>query len=266
MRPIIAVLLIASLALVAGCSKKTTPIAGSGTTGTVRLRMTDAPGPFDAVSLVVTQVAICRGETESDTSGGWEILSSTGGTYDLMQLRNGVFATLGQAMVPTGHYTQVRLKLGAGSTVTVGGETYPLTVPSGMQSGYKLNGEFDVPADQLVDLALDFDAAHSIHQTGNGRWMLNPVCRVMPFSTAGAIDGNVLPDTATATVYAIVGADTLASTVPGAGGAFVLTPLGAGTYDVAIHAPFWRDTTIAGVAVTAQQTTHLGGIQLTAAQ
>jgi hypothetical protein len=262
MRPLAILLLLSGLVLVAGCSKKDSIVSGQA--GSVRVRMTDAPGPFDAVNLVVTEVSIHHGETESDTTGGWEVLSTTPATYDLMQLRNGVFATLGQAMVPAGHYTQVRLKLGEGSTVVVGGVTYPLTVPSGMQSGYKLNGEFDVPANQLVDLALDFDAARSIHLTGSGKWMLNPVCRVMTFSTAGSIDGTVLPDTAAATVYAIAGADTIATTVPGSGNAFEITPLGAGTYSVAIHpAGAFRDTTLAGVVVTAQQTTHLGGVQLT---
>lgn len=264
MRPIFALLLLGGLVLAAGCSKNDHVVAGG--TGTVRMRLTDAPGPFDAVNLVITQVSIHRGDASgADSSSGWEILSSQTGTFDLMQLRNGVFTTLAQAMVPAGHYTQVRLKLGDGSTVVVGGVSHPLVIPSGMQSGFKLTGEFDVPANGLVDLALEFDAARSIHMTGNGRWMLMPVCRVMLFSTAGSISGHVLPDSAATTVFALQGADTVATTIPGADGNFVLTPLGAGNYDVAIHPAFaWKDTTIAGVAVTAQQTTSLGDIQLTA--
>ncbi len=43
-------------------------------------------------------------------------------------LRNGVFTTLALAHVPAEHYTQIRLKLGTGSNVMVGGVTYPLTV------------------------------------------------------------------------------------------------------------------------------------------
>ena len=71
--------------------------------------------------------------------------------------------------MPAGHCTQIRLKLGAGSNVVVDGVTYPLTVPSGLQSGYKLVGEFDVPASGLVELALDLDAARSDDEAPRAR-------------------------------------------------------------------------------------------------
>jgi hypothetical protein len=258
MRPLLALVAVSGLVLLAGCSSAPT----STGLGTVRLRMTDAPGPYDAVNLVVEQVATHR--ADSDTSGGWEVLSSTPATYDLMQLRNGVFATLGQALVPAGHYTQVRLKLGAGSNVVAGGVTYPLDVPSGSESGYKLVGEFDVPAGGTVDLALDFDAARSIVLTGSGKYLLKPTVRVLPFSNAGAIAGHLLPEGVEAQVYALAGPDTVASAMPGADGRFQITPLAAGLYTVGIHPTgAYRDTSIAGVTVAAQQTADLGDIQLT---
>ena len=271
MRKLLALALLAGLLASAGCSSHNTASNSlSGTQGTVRLQMTDAPGPYDAVNLVVNQVAIHRGLPDSleqdgvaDSTSGWEILSNQPATYDLMKLRNGVFATLGQAMVPAGHYTQIRLKLGAGSNLVVDGVTYPLTVPSGMQSGYKLVGEFDVPASGLVELALDFDAARSIHQTGNGKYMLKPTCRVMPMYDVGAIKGTIVPDSTAAWVYAISGADTIATGMPALDGSFLLTLLKAGTYSVAIDvaAPL-RDTTLAGVVVSPQTTTDLGEILL----
>jgi hypothetical protein len=257
MRILAAALALGGLALLAGCSSAPT---ASGP-GTVRIQMTDAPAGYDAVRLVVEQVAIHR---EDADSAGWEVLNSTPATYDLLTLRNGVFATIGMAQVPPGHYTQVRLKLGAGSELVVDGVTYPLVVPSGMQSGYKLVGEFDVPADGLVDLALDFDAGRSIVQTGAGQYKLKPTVRVLPFVSAGTIRGHLLPEGTAAEVYAIVGADTIATTLPGSDGRFALTPLAAGIYDVAVHpAAGYRDTTLAGVAVVAQHDTDLGDIQLT---
>jgi len=266
MRPLLALAAVVALLALVGCSAVPT----STTSGTVRIRMTDAPGLYDAVNLVVNQVAIHRGlpdsleeDGASDSVGGWEILSDRAATYDLMKLRNGLFVTLAEGLAPAGHYTQIRLRLGVGSNVVVDGVTYPITVPSGLQSGYKLVGGFDVPASRLVELALDFDAARSIHQTGSGAYVLKPTCRVMPMYDVGAIAGTLVPDSTAAWVYAIAGADTIATGMPTLDGRFVLTLLKAGTYAVAIDAPApLRDTTLAGVVVTPQDTTDLGEILL----
>jgi hypothetical protein len=263
MRPFLALTALALLSIMAGCSAQhSLPTTPTHASWNVRIQITDAPGTFDAVNLVVDEVSIRR--DGSDSLAGWEVLSSAPGTFDLMKLRNGLFATLGQAMVPPSTYSQIRLKLGAGSNVVVDGVMHPLVVPSGMQSGYKLTGVFVVPADQMLDLALDFDAARSIHVTGNGKYMLHPVVTVMPFSTAGSIAGRVLPDTSEAEVFALMGADTVAHALPAADGSFMITPIAEGTYAIAVHPDtLFRDTTITGVVVTRQQTTQLGDIVLT---
>jgi len=252
-----------SLALVAffGCSSHVSSPGGS--MGEVRVRLTDAPGDFEHVNLVIREVAVHR--SGADSTGGWEVLAhDSSATYDLIALRNGVFAGLGSGLVPAGHYTQVRLKLGDGSTVVVDGVSHPLVVPSGLQTGFKLIGEFDVPAGGLVDLLIDFDAARSVHLTGSGRYMLKPTARVMAVSTAGAITGHVSPDSVVTGVVAISGPDTLQSTVTSAGGNFLLGSLPAGSYTVAFHpAAGWRDTSLTGVAVTAGNTTNVGEVTLT---
>lgn len=256
-----AVLGIAVLGLIAalGCGKSTPTSTGMGW---IHLSLSDAAGPFDAVNLVVREVSIHRGD---DETGGWEVVKNdTAATFDLLQLRNGVFATLGIAPVPAGHYTQIRLKLDPGSNVVVGGTPFPLTVPSGMQSGYKLVGEFDVPARDSADVMIDFDAARSVHQTGNGRYMLKPTARVVVAHLTGAISGQISPAGTNAVVYALMAVDTVTSTMPGSDGAFLLPSLLPGSYSVAIHPdPAFRDTTLAGVSVTAGMTTPLGVIDLT---
>src|SRR5882672_10353648 len=123
---------LATLALV-GCSRH--PATGPST-GTMRIQMTDAPGDFDAVHLVIREVSAHL--TDAGSSSGWVVINPESTTFDLLTLRNGVFATLGAALVPAGRYTQIRLLLGPGSDVVVGGVSYPLTVPSGLQTGLKL--------------------------------------------------------------------------------------------------------------------------------
>ena len=253
---------LAALALL-GCSKNSMSPTGSGT-GTMRIRMTDAPGNYDAIHLVIREVSANRTDSESDSSGGWVTINPESTTYDLLTLQNGVFATIGSAVIPAGHYSQIRLLLGPGSDVVVDGTTYPLTVPSGLQTGLKLVGNFDVPPGGLTDVALDFDAQRSVILTGSGRYMLKPVVRALTFTAAGTISGTVAPANTPTTVYALQSPDTVASTLAAADGSFQLAALPAGTYNVAFHPDTaYRDTTLAGVAVTAGNTTSLGTVQLT---
>ena len=253
---------LAALVLLAltGCPKNPSGVS----TGTLSVKMTDAPAAYQAVNLVIREVAVHLAGAESDSTSGWEVIKADSAVYDLLTLRNGVFASIGTSKVPAGHYTQIRLKLGHGSTVVSGGVTYPLTVPSGLQSGYKLVGSFDVPSNGLVDLALDFDATRSIIVTGSGTYLLKPTVRVMAFSTAGAIRGSVAPAGTACAIYAIQGADTLGSAAAAGDGTFQVSVLPAGTYSLSLHpAAGFRDTTLAGVAVTAGSTTNVGTVTLT---
>jgi hypothetical protein len=57
----------------------------------------------------------------------------------------------------------------------------PLKVPSGVQSGIKIHGPFDLSACDITTVTLDFDGHKSIwyHPTGNGgEWILRPVIRM----------------------------------------------------------------------------------------
>jgi hypothetical protein len=261
-------LLLGVLAVLAGCGSNRNTSTRPGF-GSVHVLMTDAPADYDQVNVVVREVRVHQAGT-GDGSGddGWIVIPITETTFDLLQLRNGVETTLGiSENVPVGHYDQIRLVLGSGSNVVVGGVTHPLTVPSGMESGIKVNGGFDVVEGETRELLLDFDAAQSIHVTGNGKYMLHPVIRlvqgeVIPV-TPGAIHGAVSPATEAA-ILALIGDQTFATTAADTAGGFTLAGLAPGTYDVRIDvAAGYRDTTLTGVVVTSGQTTELGVIPLT---
>ena len=147
-----------------------------------------------------------------DTDAGWtSIKLATPKKVDLLELTNGVLTTLGQTPLAVGKYTQIRLVLDqnkgsnlANAIVPTGGTLQALTTPSASQSGYKVKGSFDVQADTLVDLVLDFDACHSIVKRGNGSYSLKPVVTATPQIVSGSIQGFVSTDLAQAgaTVYA----------------------------------------------------------------
>jgi hypothetical protein len=248
-----------ALAMLSGCSKNVSP-----SMGTMNIQLTDAPGDFQAVNLVVTEVAV----QHADGNGGWEVLSSQTRAVDLLKLRNGVFTTLGLSMVPAGHYNQMRLKLGAGSNVVIDNTMHPLRVPSGMQSGLKLSGSFDVPAQGKIDLALDFDVARSIVRDGDGGFSLKPVIRVvttsLPDAKPGAIHGAVAPSGVMASVFVLQNADTVASTITAADGQFTVLLMPAGTYSLGVHPRAgYQDASVADVVVSTGATTDVGTVSLT---
>ena len=161
--------------------------------GTVRMRMIDAPAAIEAVHIVVTEVSVhsADGLTAQSAGGGlptgadtgWEVVNSDRATYNLLTLRGGAFATLADALVPVGNYTQIRLKIGVGSNVVVDGVTYPLVVPSGARSGLKLIHSFTVTPNAPANLTVDFDAEKSVSQTGDGTWHLEPTITVTSTKT-----------------------------------------------------------------------------------
>jgi hypothetical protein len=243
-----------------GCSNDNTTGPASSKDGRLKLTMVDSPAGYDEVNIVVNRVEV---HLAGDTSS-WMVINPVPHTYDLLQLVNGASVVLGDTFLTPGHYTQIRLLIGDSSNVVVNGTPYPLNIPSGMQTGIKLNHEFDIEAGNLYELMLDFDAGRSIHVThGGGQYTLNPVIRVMPVVTSGSISGQVLPTDADAEVSTVIGEDTV-STYPNSEGFFNLMTLPADTYDVYINPNNlnYSDTTITGIEVIAGLDKNIGVINL----
>jgi hypothetical protein len=262
MKPILSLTLILTLFCFVGLLGCNDSSEGpeQATTGEIRMHLVDSPADYDAVNVVVTEVSV-HASGASDTSG-WAVIDSTNRTFDLLSLTNGASAILGDAALGPGHYTQIRLKIGEGSTVVVKGVSYPLSVSSGDQSGLKLNHQFDIEAGALYELTLDFDAARSITNIGGAnRYSLRPVIRVVATQTSGTISGIIDPAAARAEISTTVAGDTV-STVADTTGAFKLMALPADTYSLDVAAQGYRDTTLSPVAVVAGRNTDVGTIAL----
>jgi len=250
---------IAVCVAILGCSKSDNPNGPSGQ-GTVRVTMIDGPAAFSSVNIVITEVSVHK--AGSDTSSGWVVVNNSTRTYNLLSLTNGSASIIGESNLDAGMYTQVRLKIGAGSNVVVGGVQFALDVSS--NSEVKLNHPFTVSANAVCGLTVDFDADKSVHVTGTTQFKLNPVIRCSDDDQAGSISGTVSPAFARATISTVSGSDTLRVAADSASGAFKLVAVPAGTYSVKItpSLPSYADTTIAGVQVTARQDRSLGTINL----
>lgn len=153
---------------------------GSGTsgTGTLAVMLTDAPS--DSVkSIFVTIDSV----TAHSDQAGWVNVFQGPLTVDLLTLQS-TSMKLGQVTLPGGTVSQVRFVLtdnGPQYVVLDDGSQAPLRVPSGSESGLKLNGPFTVSACNKHTLVIDFDGKNSIayHQTGSDLgWILRPVIHV----------------------------------------------------------------------------------------
>jgi hypothetical protein len=128
--------------------------------------------------------------TAHSSTGGWVTISTKPVTVDILQLAK-FSADLGFANIPAGKITQVRLYVAEGSSNYVtrdDGVKVDLKVPSGMQSGIKIKGLFDVAGCNLTTVPLEFDGKKSIwvHPTGQGDlWILRPVIRMGKVEATG---------------------------------------------------------------------------------
>lgn len=227
----------------------------------LEVRLTDSPGDYEEVNIDIQGVEIHRAEGKQDN--GWVALDAEAGVYNLLTLTNGLDTLLGSAELPSGRISQIRLILGTNNSVKLDGNVYPLEVPSGQQSGLKVNVQTQMSPGVSYVITLDFDAARSIVTTGAGSYKLKPVIRAITEATSGAIKGNVVPVEAMPAVFALDGADTVATTFADSLGFFLLRAVPPGTYKVTFDPkPGYTATQVDDVAVTVGNVTDLGQIQI----
>ena len=164
-----------AVGLVLACSSTQSMISGSGDSA-VQVYLTDAPSDYiGAAEVTISSVQL----VPADDDGTFiELLDPADAplTYDLLELRNGVTEFLGESMVPAGTYSQLRLivddaivTLAAGYTFNDGTTTKTLFVPSGMQTGIKVqtNGMIETEEGMVTVTVIDFDVDQSFVIQGN---------------------------------------------------------------------------------------------------
>ncbi|HEY9186095.1 MAG TPA: DUF4382 domain-containing protein [Salegentibacter sp.] len=243
------------------CSDDDTDDAITEENARVTVRMTDAPGDYDAVLVdvldVMVQVEAEQGVTDEE---GWLSLDDVeAGQYDLLQLTGGMTQLLADSEIPAGFVSQMRLVLGPDNFVEIDGDLIPLATPSAEQSGLKLNLNQELEAGEHYEFLLDFDVEESVVNTGNGGYILKPVIRLSAYANTGEIVGDVHPTEFSTLVKATNGSHTI-SAYTSDSGEFVLHALPAGIYKVTItpeEASGYPMITINDVVVEANGTTDL---------
>jgi hypothetical protein len=161
-----------------------------GDTGILKLQITDAPASLNISKALVTissiEVHLAPGSvnesnvngtnesSEENVSTGWFTVVEGPVTYDLIAIKD-VKEVLGSKNLTAGKYTQVRLSVDE-AVVTIDGVEHNLSISSGK---IKLIQGFDIEAGKTTTLTLDFDAAESIRETGNGSYRMNPTIKII---------------------------------------------------------------------------------------
>lgn len=222
-------------------------------TGRMRILLSDAPFAFDLLeSAMVTidrvEVHIVGEDVGDDPeNSGWEVVSTEERRLNLLDLTNGVTATLVDTEVPVGRLTQIRLHVREASVTLTDGRTFDLDIPSGDRSGIKIFPDPDivVAGALTTELLLDFDVSRSFHPIPASarqaeeirEFFFRPSVRCANLSETGTLSGQVLDNAGTpgiasddtpiqgAAVVAYRNGEDVATTATAADGRYVLPGL-----------------------------------------
>lgn len=158
--------------MLTACDTDLTTILPDLNLTTFTVKLTDNPTDVEEVNIDLQKVVL-RGQNTWDTLE----MDTYAGIYNLLDYQDGVTTVIGEGVTTLDYITEIRLVLGDENSVVANGETYELKVPSGSQSGLKVKLCIDLSDVEEYELTLDFDALASLHQTGNGRYILRPVIR-----------------------------------------------------------------------------------------
>lgn len=242
--------------------------ATGGSTGTLTVRLTDAPFPFSEVSRVdvhivridARQVEPTDAEAEDEADmDEWVTIGTPNALINLLSLQNGATTNLGQATLPTGTYNGFRLVIDPSrSSVTLTDGTQPeVKWPSAAQSGIKI--KLDAPISLTENgsvMVVDFDVGRSFVLRGNdlrnNGLLFKPTLRGTAVDVTGSATGTVRGESATgplvadATVEVLKdgtaltntdAANIVATTKSDANGAFTFGFLLPGAYELRVTPP-----------------------------
>lgn len=223
------------------------------------VKLVDAPSSYDAVNVEVIGMEI-------NTGNGWIPLAmDTTGIYNLLEFTNGNSISLvDDTVMNPCTISELRLILGTNNSVVIDGDTFELKTPSGQTSGYKVKMDpQQLAAGGIYRLVLDFNTAKSVHETGNGKYLLKPVVSGYMENTVGGIAGTINPFNGAYYVEAYNATDTAGTYVDAANGQFLISTVLPGTYEVKFFPnPGFTQLVVPNVVVIQGQTTQMGTLAI----
>jgi hypothetical protein len=209
----IRILAVATIAaLVTACGGDGGGDSKQSQTGRLKLSVTDAP--VDVAEAVWVQFRAVEFKPEGGAPVLQELRNAQNALapqrIDLLPLQDGrATVLLDNTVLPAGRYEWIRLVVDnepnvRDSYIVIAGNECELRIPSGDESGLKMNRGFTLPAEGALALTVDFDLRKSIHAPPGQQssmpampctqaYMMRPVLRLVQDSEVGTITGTVSP-------------------------------------------------------------------------
>jgi|ERR1051326_78401 hypothetical protein len=147
---------------VAGC-KKEVPLA-LATNGNMSVELTEKNvnplGNYSSIILDIKEVDI---QYTSKLDGNWTPLQTNAGSYDILQLKNNISATIAGGKYPIGIISAVRLMLGEKNSVTVSGDgSHSLEIPDNLKTGIVFTTNTEISTGNYLLTVLTIDASKAV--------------------------------------------------------------------------------------------------------
>ncbi len=290
---LILLLAVTPMLMMVSCKKE------SANASTVKFKLTDAPGAYDAVNIEIKGIEVYS------EGQGWVTFNSDLGVVNLLDYMNGQTTLLAQGELKAGTVTAAHLIIGTNNSVVIDGVTHQLQSSAALQAGLSVNLNNNLQAGQTYEWTIDFDAAQSIQAnstntaftlaptlhlivdgassvsingSGNGSGsgstsggiMIGGVLvgggssTVVNSNTTGSISGSLNTTVGLAMIYATNSQGQTTSTMTSLTGGFTLSAVQSGAYNISIDPvlPLLSTKTISNVQVAAGQTTSLGLVSM----
>ena len=166
------VFVVAAATVIVGCGSSSGGGAdvGVGNTGSLSISITDAPVD-DAVAVVVAMTELELKPAGDGTSFRIPVIR-TARQLNLLDFTDGKSAEIiVDEEVPAGEYAWLRIFFDEALSfiqLESDGTVYPLVIPSGDETGYKLESGFTVPVNASVEYLLDFNVRESVVEPPSG--------------------------------------------------------------------------------------------------
>ena len=219
------------------------------------------------------------GSDDADDDGSFVTVLEEEVTFNLLDLQGGVMASLASAELAIGTYSQARLIVSSGHVTLTDGREFDLTVPSGEQTGIKLNFDFSITTNDTTTLLVDMDVSKAFVPIPGGdvndasqiqsfTFKPSQSIRIVKIDATGSVSGVVMDESGDpisgVTVTASRDGQEITTTATTDDGAFAMSGLEPGTYELQFSKTGFEDQSLSSLEVTAGSDTSVDDVTLSA--